>query len=102
MTKLCLGCGSELSPNTNKDYCFRCVKFYKKIVKLKPKKPDVTSVVAVGMNNFTKEKLKEIRSRVLADDGKTVLKGQDGIDYMEAHAEQNPAYAQRLKEYYST
>lgn len=42
---------------------------------------------------------KDIASRVIADDGQTVLKGKKGLDYMASHAKDNPGYARRLAEY---
>lgn len=101
MTNVCIGCGGKLRPRNKTEYCSKCLKYYNKIIKLKPKKPEVTMVGAVGLENITREKLKEIRSRVIGNNG-TVLKGEEGIKYMEEHAAENPGYAQRLKEYYST
>lgn len=44
---------------------------------------------------------KDVQTRVLADDGQTVLKGREGLAYMEKHAAGNPGYVKRLKDYHN-
>lgn len=51
--------------------------------------------------NIYRSHHQDIRTRVIADDGQTVLKGKKGLDYMKAHEKENPGYTQRLKEYYN-
>jgi len=67
---------------------------------MKPVAAEVTKIGDKGTEGLIFEKMQQIRTRVLADDGVTVLKGEEGLKYMEDHKEENPGYAQRLKEYY--
>jgi len=42
----------------------------------------------------------DIHSRVIGDDGDTVLRGEEGLKYMKKNADKVPGYANRLKDYY--
>lgn len=100
MLNKCTGCGKEWENDTEEFYCSRCLRFYKKVLKMKTKEKFDADKRKDDYTEIDQAKMREIRTRVLADDGLTVLKGKEGLDYMKEHAVDNPGYNQRLREYY--
>lgn len=67
---------------------------------------DVPKVKEVPMPKMSVDRMmkahdRDICSRVIGDDGNTVLKGNAGLKYMESKAKEVPGYVNRLKEYHN-
>lgn len=59
-----------------------------------------TSVGFISVDRRMKAHESDIHTRVIGDDGVTVLKGNDGLKYMKSKADKVPGYANRLRDYY--
>jgi hypothetical protein len=64
------------------------------------KGPMVVVVEGGVYGKIKKTHHQDILTRVIADDGETVLKGKKGLDYMKKNEKGNAGYTKRLKEYY--
>lgn len=63
--------------------------------------PEIVPTQFISVDRRMKAHHKDICSRVIGDDGNTVLKGKEGLAYMEKHAKEQPGYVNRLKEYHN-
>ena len=94
----CLYCGTLWEEPTRHHYCQKCTDYLASLDFGPPKISVIHKVSLANGETINKGHLKDIQSRVVDDEGKSI-KGREGVKYMKSKGDK---YAARLKDYYET
>ena len=91
-----------LGPWKDKNAHYCCPNCGKRMDGTKPPKAGELNVglMFIDKSRSDQKHTLDIKSRVIGDDGHTVLKGREGLKYMEMNAATTPGYVNRLKDYH--